>query len=327
MHHKIAASNQARTEWIDIGKGIAMICVIYGHLAQREQLSRIVVYSCHMPFFLMVSGFLSKKRDIRQTIRSGMRKLVIPAVLALMVDVVVYLIEMLFFPKSLPSSVDWVKVVLFMPNKVWFNQPIWYLLSLFLCTVIHQFIKADRSRMIAMAIIVCVFATGINERYFPAWFPVASISAFLFYEVGYFLQKHLKDLAPLANRKGILGCLAGVALWVAISAYNGYTDIYIQENGRNFLLFLAAAILGSACVARFSRYLVSSKLGNSLKLIGRNSMVILSTHYYLCRKLIPFFESSIGYHFEGYAFTLYVFVVTAMISVMYYGIFRIKGGG
>ena len=61
---------KSRIGWIDIVKGLAMAGVIFGHLSQRSQISRIIVYSFHMPLFLIISGYLYKKKyDISDEIK------------------------------------------------------------------------------------------------------------------------------------------------------------------------------------------------------------------------------------------------------------------
>ena len=42
---------QTRVTQLDIAKGIGIILVVFGHLAGRNQISRILVYSFHMPLF------------------------------------------------------------------------------------------------------------------------------------------------------------------------------------------------------------------------------------------------------------------------------------
>ena len=56
-----------RCGWLDTAKGIAIILVILGHSAQyylypnnfRESLMWMIIYSFHMPFFFILSGYAS----------------------------------------------------------------------------------------------------------------------------------------------------------------------------------------------------------------------------------------------------------------------------
>ena len=54
-------SNSKRINYIDIAKGLAIICVIIGHtFAKYDKLDRLVItfiYSFHVPLFFILSGF------------------------------------------------------------------------------------------------------------------------------------------------------------------------------------------------------------------------------------------------------------------------------
>lgn len=51
-----------RMNWIDWAKAIAITLVVFGHI-HSDFMSYI--FSFHMPFFLMLSGFLQKKKTIK----------------------------------------------------------------------------------------------------------------------------------------------------------------------------------------------------------------------------------------------------------------------
>ena len=44
--------------YINILKGLAIFCVVYGHITPRNSLLTRCIYSFHMPIFFMISGFL-----------------------------------------------------------------------------------------------------------------------------------------------------------------------------------------------------------------------------------------------------------------------------
>lgn len=71
-------NRQTRIEWIDIVKGIGILCVILGHLSAPNQITRILVYSFHMPLFFFISGYLYKSKDLKKVIINGVKKLLFP---------------------------------------------------------------------------------------------------------------------------------------------------------------------------------------------------------------------------------------------------------
>lgn len=72
--------NQCRINWIDWAKVIAIFFVVFGHTPQ-ERGDFLVTYICtfHMPFFFMLSGFLSKgSTDTVGNLRKNWHALIVP---------------------------------------------------------------------------------------------------------------------------------------------------------------------------------------------------------------------------------------------------------
>ncbi len=66
-----------RLRYIDIAKGISIICIILGHLGVAE-INR-VVFTFHVPIFFLITGyFVSSKRTVRQFIKVKFRTLIVP---------------------------------------------------------------------------------------------------------------------------------------------------------------------------------------------------------------------------------------------------------
>lgn len=80
--------NKKRIEWIDISKGVAIICVVIGHVVSSYHESGMYlnntwwnfihqfVYSFHMPLFMLLSGVLyglssknsDKPKQVKKTV-------------------------------------------------------------------------------------------------------------------------------------------------------------------------------------------------------------------------------------------------------------------
>lgn len=59
-----------RLQYIDIAKGIAMICIILGHLGNAN-INRIV-FTFHVPIFFFITGyFTNSKRDLNDFIKKS----------------------------------------------------------------------------------------------------------------------------------------------------------------------------------------------------------------------------------------------------------------
>ena len=49
-----------RIDWLDIAKGIAIICTIIGHSFGKNRIG-VFIFSFHMPIFFILSGYTLKK--------------------------------------------------------------------------------------------------------------------------------------------------------------------------------------------------------------------------------------------------------------------------
>jgi len=58
----ISTMLKSRILWADVAKAIAIICIIWGHAGSGSQVIfyRNVLYSFHIPVFLIISGFLMR---------------------------------------------------------------------------------------------------------------------------------------------------------------------------------------------------------------------------------------------------------------------------
>lgn len=100
-----------------------------------------------------------------------------------------------------------------------------------------------------------------------------------------------------------------------------YTDINIQSNGRCYLLFLATGVMETLVVVYLSEWIEDGKLADVLKVVGKNSFIILITHYYICRGIIV-----TGLKYWGIkSNTVIQLVLTILIIGVYYSIFKMIG--
>lgn len=70
-------SKTKRLQYIDIARGIAMICIILGHLG-NPSINR-VVFTFHVPIFFFITGyFTSTKRSLPEFTKNKIRTLLVP---------------------------------------------------------------------------------------------------------------------------------------------------------------------------------------------------------------------------------------------------------
>ena len=70
-------SKTKRLQYVDIARGIAMICIILGHLG-NPAINR-VVFTFHVPIFFFITGyFTSTKRSLPEFTKNKIRTLLVP---------------------------------------------------------------------------------------------------------------------------------------------------------------------------------------------------------------------------------------------------------
>ena len=107
-------SNYYRNKYIDILKGLLMMLVIIGHLNFFDYNARTLtlIYSFHMPAFLIIGGFLShidENSKLITIIKNRIQKTLIPYF-------TFYLISFILIPK--PTGIEQMNAVVFIKSKI-----------------------------------------------------------------------------------------------------------------------------------------------------------------------------------------------------------------
>ena len=128
-----------RIIWLDKLKAVAIFLVIWGHIIinciSYEQKYRIagLIYSIHIPLFLIISGILVNKKSIKDTIKNVFNKFLIPYVSWCMILSAFYIGMKLFQIELLGENLTIITEGIF-HNFLWFIKAyvISYLLYQFL---------------------------------------------------------------------------------------------------------------------------------------------------------------------------------------------------
>ena len=135
-------SNYYRNKYIDILKGLLMMLVIIGHLNFFDYNARTLtlIYSFHMPAFLIIGGFLShidENSKLITIIKNRIQKTLIPYF-------TFYLISFILIPK--PTGIEQMNAVVFMFNGIGnpdiaTNLPLWFLTLYFVSMTVFEVIE------------------------------------------------------------------------------------------------------------------------------------------------------------------------------------------
>ena len=73
-----------RIEYIDIARGIAIILMVIGHVVDQGW-KREVIFSFHMPLFIIASGLFYKDKSLKENIKNIFMKLILPYVICTLI--------------------------------------------------------------------------------------------------------------------------------------------------------------------------------------------------------------------------------------------------
>lgn len=210
-----------RVNSLDIAKGIAIVLVVVGHVAAREDvpgadwynLLRTAIYSFHMPLFMVLSGVslglswkvLPNNSAVRGYVRKRLKKLVIPYALLGLVIICGKLVASRFIHvDNIPTGVVSGLLDLFLRPMASAASFLWfiYVLSAYFLVFPWLLQRAPRAApwaMVALGIVLYPFA-------WPSTFNIANIVMYLpFFSAGILLGQHWRKAASVIHPR--------LALW------------------------------------------------------------------------------------------------------------------
>ncbi len=221
---------QKRIDFLDIAKGIAIILVVIGHAIQfgsgssyyaselyLDDLLYKIIYSFHMPFFMLISGYLYyfsvKKHSAKDIIISRIKSLLIPIFVYATLKFILKAINgELVFGLSLVR--EYASTVI---------GTLWFLWAVFYCSllvfIIHKLFKDS----------ICAYLICFAASFFIPDTYGLSLYKFMnpFYVAGYLYNKYdLKEKLYKKLNKPILLTALGIVFVVMMLFFNRESYIY-----------------------------------------------------------------------------------------------------
>ena len=283
-------------------------------MSQSSQILRILVYSFHMPLFFLISGYLNKENRTLQKLKKDAFSLIRPAYIILGIDVFISIFQCVLGMDPWPDrKVIFETIILY--KGLWKNFPIWFLMTLFVCKSLVTLFGSKWCRIIALICAGCCIL-NLNGN-LPAFWLFTTISAMPFFTFG----MSMRDKDNLEVGKIEMVVISG--LWIAIALFNGPVDMYQQDNGKAWILFAITGVLGTYVTICISKWIEKKKSRVNLLLstIGKNTIAILLTHYYLCRIIIPK-ALQVIHHKEIYNSVVFQIFITSVLIEIYFYLFK-----
>lgn len=277
----------SRIDWVDVAKGIVIILMIYGHAIEVESKPWMFVFSFHMPFFIMASGFFFKDVRLKQFIKRNGRSLLLPYAVTIVIShalsIVVWDMEwkdacMKAFFTVLTGVSKEGNLSYFMADEtgvLWFVPMLFCVKLLFLlaskCSKESEFIRFS---MISSMILLGLYLQ--YRRYWMPWSLDVALYGIGFYYIGYLLKKY--DVFSYLFQN--IWCnILWFFIWL-VGVSNSFRYEVAMRSYTGELICIITALAGCLLCCTVSYYL--SKLvwpKRFLKWMGRGTMVLLCLHH------------------------------------------------
>ena len=322
-----------RIGYIDALRGMAMILVVYFHIAAYGFGSYEIGYNdiierFRMPTFFLISGWLFYKAGRiwdRQTITGLIRKKFMVQIIPTAVFLLLYL-----------TMFNLLDINSFGSDK----KGYWFTFVLFEYFVIYilaeALINRKDSAIGEMRVFVIMLLLSITAFYYAkyytryatelgTWKDILGFLSFvkirhiIFFWFGTFVRRHFDLFIHLTNNKYITAIL--IVLFTAIIVW----PVVLSINGVEYLAYLVAGLSGTVICFTFFRiheqhFSQGTWYGRGMQLIGRRTLDIYLIHYFVIPYDLVSLDTWLQYHHNtlfvpmALILALWVVIISLVIS-------------
>lgn len=251
---------------IDNIKGLFIFFVVFGHLIGNNKsnivfsITHYLIYSIHMPMFILISGLLNKKKSIIINIK----KYLIPYI----IFDFLYAIWMFIFRNN-SSSLN-----ILIPTYVY-----WYILCLAIMKIIYS--KKREKYILIFSIILSIFFLFVEEK---IWRILSIGRVFLLFPV-FILGNHINEVAKIKTKKySLYFLLVGLVIIELTLLKMGLVDYtWATHDYTNEILPLLLKYIYMLFFTPIIFMILRQLLNKENKILcrwGQNSIVIYLLHPY-----------------------------------------------
>lgn len=278
-----------RKQYIDLARGIAMICIVLGHLGNTT-INRFV-FTFHVPLFFMLTGyFTNAKQSIPEFTKKKFKTLIIPYIVTCCAIIGLSILFNQFFPTGLSHKevlLQWIKASLYGAGDS-YKEPfvihsigaIWFLWATFWGSILLRILLELKPIYRILLVFSIFFGSVLSTKLF--WFPLsiqAAGPALLYMYIGY----AGKTIIPLAKElsKEIKTFLFITGLWVWISFIVQFKSFWLVhcDYGRG-VIDIFGSICAVCCVLVICKWITEhhDSMVKGLAYLGQYSLIMLCTH-------------------------------------------------
>lgn len=282
-----------RIKWIDVAKGIGIICVIIGHMGIPSFISKYI-YSFHMPLFFFISGYVFKFKDIDifEFIKIKSNRLLKPYLYFSFIIIIMW-----FFINN-----DWNGLRLGLYYTLVGEGggiALWFLVCLFnveiIFFIVFKLVRNNFYRdIILIALGISSYILSVFKIYIPYKLNVTG-TAIIFYTIGYYINNYKinSNVAIKLKSKFIFVLIVIINIYTCYfnnTGTIGHVDMNTNFYG-NVLYFYISALSGIYLIVKISKSIENISI---LKYLGINSLIILCIHGQIPELIRIFIQLTFG---------------------------------
>jgi fucose 4-O-acetylase-like acetyltransferase len=343
-----------RIESFDIAKGIGILLVILGHILQYTCKVRIFIYAFHMPLFFFLSGlFARSSNDTKTYAEKTFKRLLLPYIVFVLIDTLIYALDEAIIIKNhtfvVKGGLDIRELLISLfkvlagVQRTFLNVPLWFLFSLFLIRFLYYSIckfKKPVSAGVISFITVSGFAFLLikdninlpeNDNYY-----LTALVGFSYYALGDLFKKPITEVCERIDKNrtrillllSIVFCISFIITYIVSQKNAVRATKLIELRVYNPYLYIIASLSGIIMSISLAILLSSSKqkaihlFNDALSYFGKNSIIIMITHYYfvVClveNKILELSDKKYLIHNPYFVAALFLTTVVLMVPTIW----------
>lgn len=266
------SETKERKHWLDIGKGLAMLCIMWVHIHDLfPWMAGQIIQPFYLSFFFIASGVVfSQKGSFKEFLLNKCRSLLIPLFCLSTISI---LTSQIVSTGSHSLIEDFKGLFLQIRGK---DDYMWFVACLFLSEIIFYFVVLVKNTYTKWAIYITglclsifLYKSGVPSL--PWHLETMGVSVF-FLGVGYEIHAHSEQLTKFSGIKYLfIGALLFALLLIfKIVQLKDYNVVQINAYESNALVWTGISMI--SCFA-FIQAIICINRCELLEFIGRNTLI------------------------------------------------------
>ncbi len=260
-------------QWIDIAKGIGIICVVYAHIFNN--IASEIIYSFHMPLFFFLGGYLHRpKNDFVNFFQSKYYHLIVPFITYFLITF--SLLEIFL----LNNSIKEILVIIYKGVGGWMST-YWFPICFFLTQQFFNYIIVKAKKNLPVIILSCLLVAYLDSYLFSnyhtriPWSINVTFYSIVLFSIGYWYKSY-KELIDREYKILIISLTTlGIIFYPII---NFKVDLKNTMYGLP-MISLLFSLLMIYLIFKLSQFFERNKIVSRLiSYLGKASMVIMYVH-------------------------------------------------